>query len=55
MGDAFEAAGDSSRPQKQLSRPRAAEFRVEVMGIEPTTSSMRPKRSSQLSYTPGKK
>jgi hypothetical protein len=25
---------------------------VEVMGIEPTTSSMRPKRSSQLSYTP---
>ena len=28
-------------------------FRVEVMGVEPTTSSMRPKRSSQLSYTPG--
>jgi hypothetical protein len=26
--------------------------RVEVMGFEPTTSSMRPKRSSQLSYTP---
>ena len=26
--------------------------RVEVMGIEPTASSMRPKRSSQLSYTP---
>jgi hypothetical protein len=25
---------------------------VEVMGFEPTTSSMRPKRSSQLSYTP---
>ena len=25
---------------------------VEVMGIEPTASSMRPKRSSQLSYTP---
>ena len=25
---------------------------VEVMGVEPTTSSMRPKRSSQLSYTP---
>ena len=24
---------------------------VEVMGIEPTTSSMRPKRSSQLSYS----
>ncbi len=23
------------------------------MGIEPTASSMRPKRSSQLSYTPG--
>lgn len=28
---------------------------VEVMGIEPTTSSMRPKRSSQLSYTPQRK
>ena len=27
-------------------------FVVEVMGIEPTASSMRPKRSSQLSYTP---
>jgi hypothetical protein len=26
---------------------------VEVMGLEPTASSMRPKRSSQLSYTPG--
>lgn len=26
---------------------------VEVMGFEPTASSMRPKRSSQLSYTPG--
>ena len=26
--------------------------RVEVMGFEPTASSMRPKRSSQLSYTP---
>ena len=25
---------------------------VEVMGLEPTASSMRPKRSSQLSYTP---
>ena len=25
---------------------------VEVMGFEPTASSMRPKRSSQLSYTP---
>ncbi len=25
---------------------------VEVMGVEPTTSSMRPRRSSQLSYTP---
>src|SRR5690606_8434943 len=29
------------------------EAMVEVMGVEPTTSSMRPKRSSQLSYTPG--
>lgn len=29
-------------------------FPVEVMRIELTTSSMRPKRSSQLSYTPGK-
>lgn len=29
-------------------------FLVEVMGVEPTTSSMRPKRSSQLSYTPKK-
>lgn len=28
-------------------------FPVEVMRIELTTSSMRPKRSSQLSYTPG--
>ncbi len=27
--------------------------KVEVMGFEPTASSMRPKRSSQLSYTPG--
>ena len=27
---------------------------MEVMRIELTTSSMRPKRSSQLSYTPGK-
>lgn len=26
--------------------------RVEVMGFEPTTSSMRPKRSTGLSYTP---
>jgi hypothetical protein len=25
---------------------------VEVMGIEPTTSSMRPRRSAGLSYTP---
>ncbi len=25
---------------------------VEVMGFEPTASSMRPRRSSQLSYTP---
>lgn len=25
---------------------------MEVMGVEPTTSSMRPRRSSQLSYTP---
>ena len=34
-------------------RPRwRTDLRVEVMGLEPTASSMRPKRSSQLSYTP---
>ena len=33
----------------QRSRPSDL---VEVMGLEPTASSMRPKRSSQLSYTP---
>lgn len=37
-----------------MPRIEADGFLVEVMGVEPTTSSMRPKRSSQLSYTPKK-
>src|SRR3954454_15046381 len=35
-----------------IAQSGRARYRVEVMGFEPTASSMRPKRSSQLSYTP---
>ncbi len=38
-------------PEHEDVSESAAEV-VEVMGLEPTASSMRPKRSSQLSYTP---
>lgn len=45
----------ASAPRDGTSRTagrRPGRRSVEVMGFEPTASSMRPKRSSQLSYTP---
>jgi hypothetical protein len=39
-------------PAAEQTCEAAAGEGVEVMGFEPTASSMRPKRSSQLSYTP---
>jgi hypothetical protein len=42
----------TSEPHTQDVKGSNKALLVEVMGFEPTTSSMRPKRSSQLSYTP---
>lgn len=45
--------GNHEGPSKGPSHLRSwPSILVEVMGLEPTASSMRPKRSSQLSYTP---
>lgn len=42
----------ASPPSTTTAQVYANKTMVEVMGLEPTASSMRPKRSSQLSYTP---
>jgi site-specific DNA recombinase len=49
-----QATGPTSTSQPHIQHVEGLNkaLLVEVMGFEPTTSSMRPKRSSQLSYTP---
>ncbi len=53
MGPASTVRATTGRTQEtSLDLRSRRQALVEVMGFEPTTSSMRPKRSSQLSYTP---
>ena len=54
VGDPYGGSRCWSRAQTTSPgrRETVRDHGVEVMGFEPTASSMRPKRSSQLSYTP---